>query len=230
MSVWSLLIPRMSASPSLPPVIDFTHLSLAVVLWVHQGERFRAKSAWEVRPCGSPRAHTSCRQSCSVNVPLDPQINTCQLRVWVKKKNGRETQEAGQRVGAGNGMRRGGKKKTKQNGVIKKRKSWHLDYSPLSISFNSPFLSKISQSIHPLSPFISLCIISFLVPSARSSVSLLIPFSFNSRFFSSYTFSTCLTSYFPSFPASYSSTAQAFSESPTERSFDDGGLIPHSNP
>lgn len=105
-------------------------------------------------------------------------------------------------------------------------------YIPLSVSFNCFFLCRISQRIHAFSPFISLCITSVLVPSVHSSVSLLIPFSFNITFFPHHT--PFLPTYFYISPCLISSNCLFFSINaffvlPTKKSYDDSGLISHTN-
>lgn len=112
------------------PVIDFTPLSLTIVFWVHLGERFRTKSAWEVHPCKSTGTHTSCLQSCTVNVLFDPQLNIRLIESSGKNlKRDREgtRTEAGCQTkdgGLGRGRRGDGKEVVKkgtrrEEGVIK---------------------------------------------------------------------------------------------------------------
>lgn len=178
------------------PVIDFTPLSLTIVFWVHLRERFRTKSAWEVHPCRSPRAHTRCLQSCTVNVLFDPQLN-----IWVIKSLGKNWRERSETKDGGWEWHKWEeevvKNKDREKKELLRKERDGVCYYTL-LSFNSFVLSKmffLSFTLH----FSLYHLISWTSCS-------LICFTFDLVFlqhqiFLSYSFSTCFTFFF--FPPSY---------------------------
>lgn len=111
--------------------------------------------------------HTRVPQSCTVEFLSDPLLNAANLEPGINLML-----QAGQRM------------------VEKKRGRWHHWFFSSS---GSELPSSLGYQSVPLSPLISLCITSFLVPSVHSSVSLLIPLfpPFN-------IVSTCLCLFLPS--------------------------------
>lgn len=165
---------------------------------MHLGERFRTKSAWELHPCRYARANTSCLQSCTVNVLFDPQLNIWLIKRWgetEEKEAGRQTKEGGwewwkweEEVGrkmVAKKKRMWGKRSyLKIKRRLWKDGTWYFTFLSTAIFQLLRSLKKMSHIIHRLlDSAVPHCITSFLVPAVHSSVSLLISFSSNIRFF-----------------------------------------------